>query len=104
MDQCAKPGPADSSELHAHQLSTVSGVPLFGVYIWLLLHIWPPASSNQALAIGLLWLGLTIAFELSFFHYVMGHPWSRLLYEYSIFAGRVWVVILIWMTVALYVF
>lgn len=92
------------SELHAHQISTVSGVLLFGLYIWTLLRFWPPASSNQALAIGFLWLGLTVAFEFLFFHYVMGHPWSRLLHDYNIFAGRVWVAVLIWVTVAPYVF
>jgi hypothetical protein len=92
------------SELHAHQMSTASRVLLFGLYIWLILHRWKPASANQALAIGFLWLCLTIAFEFLFFHYVMGHPWSGLLHDYNIFAGRVWVVVPIWLTAALYVF
>lgn len=92
------------SELCAHQVSTASGVLLFGVYVWILLRICKPASSNQALVIGFIWLCLTSAFEFLFFHYVMGHPWSRLLYDYNIFAGRVWVVILMWITVAPYVF
>ena len=34
----------------------------------------------------------------------MGHPWSRLLHDYNVFAGRVWVVILMWITIAPYVF
>jgi hypothetical protein len=38
-------------ELQAHQISTVTGVLLFGVYIWLLLRIWRPASAGQALTI-----------------------------------------------------
>lgn len=92
------------SELQAHQVSTASGVLLFGLYIWMLLRIWKPASSSQALAIGFMWLGLTVAFEFLFFHYVMGHPWNRLLHDYNVFAGRVWVVILMWITVASSVF
>lgn len=92
------------SELHAHQVSTATGVLLFGVYIWALLRLWPPASSSQALAIGILWLGLTIAFEFLFFHYVVGHPWSRILPDYNVFAGRVWVGVLMWITLAPYVF
>jgi hypothetical protein len=41
------------SELRAHQISTVTGVLLFGVYIWVLMHIWRPESAGQALNIGL---------------------------------------------------
>lgn len=91
-------------ELQAHQVSTVSGVLLFGVYIWVLLRVWSPESAGQALTIGLMWLGLTVAFEFLFGHYVAGHAWSRLLHDYNIFAGRVWVVVLVWVTVAPYVF
>jgi hypothetical protein len=29
----------------------------------------------------------TVAFELTFGHYVMGHPWSRLLADYNLLAG-----------------
>ena len=92
------------SELRAHQLSTASGALLFGVYIWGLLRIWKPASANQALTIGFVWLGFTVAFEILFFHYVVGHPWSEIVSDYNIFAGRVWVLLLIWITVAPYVF
>src|SRR6516225_2804589 len=47
------------SELQAHQLSTATGVLLFGVYIWVLVRIWRPASTGQALTLGLVWLGMT---------------------------------------------
>ena len=39
------------SELQAHQVSTATGVLLFGVYIWVLIRIWRPASAGQALII-----------------------------------------------------
>ncbi len=42
------------SELRAHQVSTASGVLLFGLYIWILLHLWKPVSSGQALTISLM--------------------------------------------------
>ena len=92
------------SELRAHQLSTVLGVLLFGLYIWALIHYMPPASSKQAISIGLIWLGLTVAFEFIFMHYVAGRSWSVLLHDYNILAGRIWVVVLIWVAVAPYVF
>jgi hypothetical protein len=92
------------SELHAHQLSTVTGVLLFGVYIWVLICLWRPASTAQALTIGLLWLGMTVAFEFLFGHYVAKRSWSDLLHDYNLFAGRVWLVVLVWVTTAPYLF
>ena len=82
------------SELNAHQVSTATGVLLFGAYIWALIRIWRPESPGQAFAIGLTWLGLTVAFEFLFGHFVAGHPWSKLFHDYNIFAGRVWVIVL----------
>ena len=92
------------SELQAHQVSTVTGVLLFGVYIWVLIRIWRPASAGQALTIGLVWLGMTVAFEFLFGHYVAKRSWSDLLHDYNLFAGRVWLVVLAWVTIAPYLF
>ncbi|NUM76282.1 hypothetical protein HUU40_18110 [candidate division KSB1 bacterium] len=91
-------------ELHAHQLSTLTGIILFGVIIWSLSRLWPLASAKQAWTVGLIWLAMTIAFEFLFGHFVAGHPWSTLLQDYNIFAGRVWPLVLIWTTIAPYVF
>jgi len=92
------------SELQAHQISTLSGLLLFSAYIWIVIRTWRPDTSKQAITVGLIWLVLTVAFEFLFGHYVVGHPWSKLLYDYNVFSGRVWVVVLIWVTVAPYVF
>ena len=91
-------------ELRAHQGSTVTGIFLFGLYIWALTLTWKIRSSAEAIAIGLIWLTLTIAFEFLFGHYVMKHPWSRLLHDYNLFEGRLWVLVLLWVTLAPYVF
>ncbi len=92
------------SELHAHQLASALGIILFGIYIRALIDYWRPESGRQALHIGLLWLALTVAFEFLFMHYVAGHSWRTLLYDYNILEGRVWVVVLLWLTLAPYVF
>ena len=92
------------NELGAHQLSTVIGLFLFALYIWILTGIWRIQSAEQALAIGGVWLALTILFEFIFGHYVMGHPWDRLFRDYNLFKGRLWVLILLWTTVSPYVF
>ena len=91
-------------ELRAHQVSTVTGIFLFGLYIWALTFLWKIRSSAEAIAIGLIWLTLTIAFEFLFGHYVMKHPWSKLLHDYNLFEGRLWVLVLLWVTLAPYVF
>jgi hypothetical protein len=76
---------------------------MFGIYIWILFHFWGPESRVQAFAVGLIWLGLTLAFEFLFGHYVVGHPWSRLFHDYNLFAGRVWIILLVWIASAPYV-
>jgi hypothetical protein len=87
-------------ELRAHQVSTVTGVVLLGLYIWGLIHLLGVESPMQAIEVGLLWLGLTVAFEFLFGHYVAKQAWSQLLGDYNILAGRVWIVIPIWITIA----
>ena len=92
------------SEPRAHQLSTLIGSVVMGIFIWLIVHIWPPASGHQALLIGLIWLGLTVAFEF-FMGLVLQHrPLAQVLDQYNLFAGRVWVLFLIWITLAPWLF
>jgi hypothetical protein len=63
-----------------------------------------PASAGQALTMGLVWLGMTVAFEFLFGHYVVKRPWSELLNDYNLVAGRVWLVVLAWITLVPYLF
>ena len=91
------------NELRAHQLSTASMIVLFGIYVWIIFKIWVPISSSTAIIIGLIWLVLTVIFEFLFGHYIAGHSWDKLLYDYNILKGRVWVLILIWITIAPYI-
>jgi hypothetical protein len=92
------------SELAAHQLSTVTSVLLLGTVIWAFVQLFPPSSGQKAICIGLFWMALTVAFEFIFFHFAGGHSWSQLLANYNILKGRVWVVVLLWVAVAPYVF
>ena len=91
-------------ELTAHQISTLTGIVLFGLYIWFLTGVWRIESAGQAVVIGFIWLGLTVLFEFVFGHYVMKHPWGRLFQDYNILKGRLWVMVLVWTTIAPYVF
>jgi hypothetical protein len=91
-------------ELRAHQLSTLMGSVLIGLFIWLIIRTWPPSSGSQALLVGLVWLLLTVVFEF-FMGLVLAHrPLSQVLHDYNLLAGRVWVLFLIWLTLAPWVF
>ncbi|UCE40172.1 MAG: hypothetical protein JSV17_11975 [Candidatus Aminicenantes bacterium] len=91
-------------ELAAHQISTITGIVLMGLYIWWLTGKWRIESSGQAICIGLIWLGMTVVFEFVFGHYVMDHSWKNLFHDYNLLEGRVWVLVLIWTTMAPLVF
>ena len=91
-------------ELRAHQLSTLIGAVLIGLFIWFVIRTWPPSSSRHALQIGFVWLLLTVAFE-SFMGLVLaGRSLSEVLREYNLVAGRVWLLFLVWLTLAPWVF
>ena len=92
------------SELAAHQLSTLIGILLLGAVIRGFVRRYPPASGRHALAIGLGWTAMTVAFEFLFFHYLGGHSWSALLANYNVAEGRVWVFVLLWVAIAPYLF
>ena len=92
------------SDLSAHQVSTAIGLSLFGIYIWIFTGIFRIASSKQAIVIGVMWLSMTIIFEFLFGHYVIGHSWAKLFEDYNVLKGRVWLLVLIWTTVAPYLF
>ncbi len=90
------------TELRAHQVSTVLGATLLGVYIWVVILYLRPGSAGQAIGAGLLWLVLTVAFEFIFGRFVLGHSWAKLFEDYNIFAGRLWAPLLVWITLAPY--
>lgn len=87
-------------ELRAHQVSTLTAIALFGVYIWFAVRRLRPASTRDALAGGVLWLAMTIAFEFLFGHYVAGKPWSHLAENCNLAAGHLWPLILVWVCLA----
>jgi hypothetical protein len=82
-------------ELGAHQLSCLVGVLLFGVYAWLVPGRRPLERDGQALAVGLAWVALTVAFEFLFGRLVAGHSWERLVADYDLGAGRLWALVLV---------
>lgn len=83
-------------EASAHVAGTLVVVLAFAAVIWLTIPwVVPDLASGPLAAVGLGWTLATIGFEFGFGHYVMGHPWSRLLADYDVTAGRIWVLVLL---------
>lgn len=87
------------SELAARWIGTLFVCLLFFLVIWLAMRK-SGIGAGTAFAIGILWVVLTIAFEFGFGHYVMGHPFERLIADYDFTAGRPWVLVLVTLLIA----
>lgn len=80
----------------AHFAGTLLVVALFLVAIGLTVRwVVPTLDPRALLLLGAGWTALTVLFEFGFGRYVMGHPWSRLLHDYNVLAGRVWILVLL---------
>lgn len=82
-------------EFRAHQVSTLTAVILLAVYTFFVFPWLRVTSAQEAWRVGGLWVVLTVAFEFGFGRFIAGHSWSRLLEDYYLFAGRVWVLFLL---------
>jgi hypothetical protein len=86
------------------QLSTVLLLALFAGWFWLLHRRWPLATPCQAWLVGVVWLLMTLALETFMGRVLAGRPWSQVLEDYDVMAGRVWVLVPLWTLVGPYVF
>jgi len=83
-------------ERTAHQLGTLAVAILFGAVIWLIAPwIEPGLVRGRLIALGIGWAVAAVLFEFGFGHWVAGHPWSRLLADYDVLGGRLWVLVLL---------
>lgn len=83
------------SNLAAHQLSTFTGSSAFFLYTWLVAKRWPLSSGAVAWKIGFMWLLMTVLFETGMVLFMQGGDISVLLHSYNIFAGQLWVLVLV---------
>jgi hypothetical protein len=74
-------------DLPARQIGVFTG-SLIILTIAIISIKWIGAKSrSQLLAIGLLWLGLMLTFEITFGLFVAGVSWERIVSDYNIFKG-----------------
>lgn len=81
-------------ELRAHQIGTLLACLVIAAIIVVAVR-WLRPTAAQAWAIGVLWVVLTVLFELGVFHYAVGVPWERLLADYDLAQGRLWPLVLL---------
>src|ERR671910_1376820 len=54
-----------------------------------------PKNGREALVVGIVWVALTVAFEFLAGHYVFGNSWERLIADYNVLRGRIWLLVLL---------
>jgi hypothetical protein len=77
-------------EQRAHLLSTLILCIVLIVEIATFLELFGDYSTGSLLALGAMWMLLTVAFEFGFGRYVAGQTWEALLANYNVARGRVW--------------
>ena len=78
-----------------HVVSSVTLSLLILLVAWLSIRWIGPPTVRQAWLVGVLWLSATVAFEFLAGHYLFRNPWPKLLADYDVRQGRVWVVVLV---------
>ena len=81
-------------DLVARAVSCVTLAAVILLVAWTSLRWINPSSIGDAWVIGVMWLATTLAFEFLAGHYLFRTPWSTLLADYNLLAGRLWIVVL----------
>ena len=85
-----------TGELLAHQVSTITGsVAFFLLAYFLLRHYMYNTPNDKLLFIGFMWVVLTIVFEFGLGIFVTGASWNKMLNDYNIGQGRIWIFFLV---------
>jgi len=82
-------------EYPAHVLSTLSLSVLIALLARFTVGWMQIDTARSAALVGTGWLACTLAFEFLAGHYVFGSPWAKLLAEYQVQHGRIWVLVLV---------
>ena len=91
-------------DLYAHQLSTVIFIVLILLVTYLVFRFSKISlTDSEAFIIGILWLIFTICFEFLAGHFVFSNTWEKLLGDYNLLAGRIWILVLVTLLFAPYI-
>jgi hypothetical protein len=79
-------------DFRSGQIGIFAGSLLFLLVVYFCEPWMKLRSVRDCLRVGALWVGLTLAFEWSFGHYVMGRSWESIGTEYNLLQGGLMVV------------
>jgi small-conductance mechanosensitive channel len=83
-------------EQAAHVIGTLVFIAAMLTIMWVFVSRTKGALRRRDLwFIGVMWTIMTVCFEFGFFHFVAGVPWEKLLADYNLFAGRLWLLVLL---------
>ncbi len=82
-------------EYSGHILSSLLLSLIIFITSYIFVSVFKISISKELLLVGIFWFILTIIFEFGFGHYIMNHPWEKLLADYNFFKGRLWILVLI---------
>lgn len=74
-------------DFRARQIAVFTGSCLILAVATLFIRWIRPAGAREALRVGLVWLALTLAFEIAFGRYVAHASWSRIGSDYNLVRG-----------------
>ncbi|TGL79160.1 hypothetical protein [Leptospira yasudae] len=93
-----------TGEFLSHQISVFTGMILLSLPIWLILKLKPLQNSEQAVRVGLLWVLLTEVFEFSMIVVWSKKPISVFFHAHDVFQGELWILFLVWIGTAPFLF
>ena len=80
----------------AHQISSITGITLFFIAIYLFLkYTKSDYTKRDLLNIGIMLMTMTIIFEFTFGYYFRQSSWSQMVGAYYFWKGELWVFVLI---------
>jgi hypothetical protein len=78
-----------------HVISTITLSAAILLLTWATIGWVRPANPRETIEIGAGWVVLTLAFEFLAGHDLFHNSWSKLLADYSLLGGRVWILVVI---------
>jgi hypothetical protein len=87
-------------DLRAHQISLITGSFLVLAIATLFVRWLQASRVSQLLAVGVLWLLLTVAFEIVLGRFILAYSWEQIAADYNVFKGGLMPIGLVLLTLA----
>src|SRR5688572_23048203 len=85
-----------AGELRAHQISVLTACAAFFILAYFMLNRSVRETADKKLLLtGAVWMVMTVLFEFGFGHYAGGASWKRLIQDYNVREGRLWILVLL---------